>query len=867
MGFYFIFSPLLSQAVTTNSTASPWTREKAEHLARKALIGATPTAIDALHQAGSSTAAVNILFPDTTGPDRISYDAEVLALTSSGFSFTNEGNMRKLYQLRYYRDPYEAKVKLFSLFEDIFSVNQSSVISYTDIKNQHDLLYTHTLGNYKTLVKGILFNNGQSGDYAEGKFLDLLDQSNKNSPNENYARELLQLFLMGEYKPGESKELGSTRNYEETDVAALAKILTGLESNSGSHVVSYNPVKHNTSTGVLFLSGVIASNPFSSFYDSASGTLDLGVMETPISGNNGLTDNTIEYIFAQRSEAISLFLADRLFRFYIHGKPTRAELDGIAINIRASNFELLPVVKSLLASDVLYSDASMNGVSYKNPLELAIGTLKILHDKDPLTLDPRIYDTELLNMLGWRPYFPGSIFGREGFDDNNKWFTAYTQNQWISFSTRLASVTSTGSYLFANIVPVTSTNSGGTLIDATVDEVLTQVEDTLLSSRRLPEDVKVKIRTYATTSSTGAIIPFVPSNTTVQNTKIRGIIALALASPEFILQTGYDTPAIAENTTPSVISSTPNKLVFIELSGGYDWLHGIIPKDQYASYQSLRTNSGGTIAIAPENLTDLGDFYMNNALAYSGANGPSLKSLYDSNNLRIFNRVGTPKHSRDHDAAAKQITSYSNTTLSEDDGAFGHIIKTEIEGSNTISLSGRRPNIFRNGNYINIGPSGAVFTNYAPIVTAEKTSQLNLFRDVFASRTYPGNTNNVFKNAAKIDEVATISVANEGPNGSGYGNVNNFAFLRSLLASGVGKTFYMQADGGYDTHSNQLAPSSNFDPNNIPRDLNYNIGRVVANATAFFNAVKDTQNITIVIYSEFGRTIRVNGDLGTDHGQ
>ncbi|NCP76932.1 DUF1501 domain-containing protein [bacterium] len=71
----------------------------------------------------------------------------------------------------------------------------------------------------------------------------------------------------------------------------------------------------------------------------------------------------------------------------------------------------------------------------------------------------------------------------------------------------------------------------------------------------------------------------------------------------------------------------------------------------------------------------------------------------------------------------------------------------------------------------------------------------------------------------------------------------------------------MQADGGYDTHSNQLAPSSNFDPNNIPKDLNYNIGRVVSNATEFFNSVKNSQNITIVIYSEFGRTIRVNGDL------
>ncbi len=414
MGFYSILSPMMLSAVSTNEIASPWTYEKAEQLARKALLGATPTIINQLYQAGSAAAAVDLLFPDAVGPSRASYDAEVTALTSStGFSFTDNGSMRKLYQLRYYRDPYEAKVKLFSLFEDIFPVNQSSTISFQDIKDQHDLLYANTLGNYKTLVKKILFNNGQPGDYAEGKFLDLLDGSNKNYPNENYARELLQLFLMGEYKNGDSKELGSVRNYEETDVAALAKILTGLRSDTTTHIVSYDALQHNTSTGVLFLSGTLSSNPFSSFYDSGSGTLDLGAIQTPISGNNGLTDNTIDYIFAQRAEAISLFLADRLFRFYIHGKPTRSELDTIAQNIRTNNFEILPSVKTLLSSDLLYSNISMNGISYKNPLELTIGTLKILHDKDPLTFDPRIYDTNLLNFLGWTPYFPGSVFGRE----------------------------------------------------------------------------------------------------------------------------------------------------------------------------------------------------------------------------------------------------------------------------------------------------------------------------------------------------------------------------------------------------------------------------------------------------------------------
>jgi uncharacterized protein (DUF1800 family) len=181
-------------------------------------------------------------------------------------------------------------------------------------------------------------------------------------------------------------------------------------------------------------------------------------------GNNGLTDNAIDYIFAQRSEAISLFLADRLFRFYIHGKPSRNELDIIAANIRSNDFEILPSVKSLLTSDMMFSNTAMNSVSYKNPLELTIGTLKILHQHDPLTLDPRIYDAELLNMLNWKPYFPGSVFGREGFDDNSKWFTAYTENQWISFATKLANTTSSGSYNINNIIQKTISIEEGTTV-------------------------------------------------------------------------------------------------------------------------------------------------------------------------------------------------------------------------------------------------------------------------------------------------------------------------------------------------------------------------------------------------------------------
>lgn len=73
-----------------------------------------------------------------------------------------------------------------------------------------------------------------------------------------------------------------------------------------------------------------------------------------------------------REFAIALFLADRIYRFYARGNPDRAELNVFAQQIISNNFEILPSVKWFLASDMMYSDDSMNAISYKNPLELTI---------------------------------------------------------------------------------------------------------------------------------------------------------------------------------------------------------------------------------------------------------------------------------------------------------------------------------------------------------------------------------------------------------------------------------------------------------------------------------------------------------------
>jgi len=257
------------------------------------------------------------------------------------------------------------------------------------------------------MLKRNLYNNGQPGDYSLGEFLDLFNQSNPTRPNENYSREMLQLLMMYEYIPTTPEGNPDDRNYSEDDVHTFAQILFGFEADENTHAVTFN-ADSNTNEPLLFLTGALNSGDSFPFYDTETGEIDVQVLKNPIDGNNGLPDNIVDYIFSKRDNEIALFLADKLYRFYVAEQPTRSELDSIASSILANNFELYPSVKTLLASDMMYSEKSMNSDVFKNPIELTVGLMKTTGQGQSDISNPY-----LANDIGWRPYFPGSIFGRQ----------------------------------------------------------------------------------------------------------------------------------------------------------------------------------------------------------------------------------------------------------------------------------------------------------------------------------------------------------------------------------------------------------------------------------------------------------------------
>ena len=489
-------------------------------------------------------------------------------------------------------------------------------------------------------MQRVLYNNPtEKGDYPVSAFLNLLNTS-KDAPNENYARELLQLILMDEYVPNHPKNNEEERNYSEDDVYQLSLILTGFGSKGyneypsdqvpDEETVYYTGARHNRVRDGILLPGNTGSTQFP-FYNAETDTLSLTGIEQSVQGNNGLGDNVVDYIFAKRSHAIALFLANKFFRFYIHENPSNADLEGIAQELLRNNFNTLETVKWMLAQDMMYSDIAMNAVLYKNPVELSLGLLRTLHESEPTVIDSNLYRlSTFLTNLGWTPQVPGSIFGRPGFDTNIKWYSGYTHTQWMTMASRIFyDYTSTGAYRMDTIIPVTTRNG----VDISIQDFITQAEDSLLAGRRLPEDVQRKIADYLTTSETGATIPFLPNLESYRRVKFPGVFSLMVSQPEYVLKSGVDMPEIPQSSEKSSLQTSSGKLIIIELPGGYDWLHGVVRKTDYPYYQHIRSTDSGSIAIARENLVDIGEYYLNPYLAYSGGeieNGPAFKDLLDA---------------------------------------------------------------------------------------------------------------------------------------------------------------------------------------------------------------------------------------------
>lgn len=213
----------------------------------------------------------------------------------------------------------------------------------------------YALGNFKDFTRAITFDPAML-QYLNGNL------NSKQSPDENYARELQELFTLGK---------GTGSGYTEDDVKAAAKVLTGWRTREvvtqataprrGRWESYFDATRHDTT-----------NKQFSAFFNN---TIINGSPTANTEANaRREIDELLNMIFAQ--EEVSKFICRKLYTFFIYYKiDAQIEADVItplAAIFRQSNYDIMPVLRALLLSEHFF-DTANQGCYIKSPMDYTIG--------------------------------------------------------------------------------------------------------------------------------------------------------------------------------------------------------------------------------------------------------------------------------------------------------------------------------------------------------------------------------------------------------------------------------------------------------------------------------------------------------------
>ena len=222
------------------------------------------------------------------------------------------------------------------------------------------LLLHYSYGNYKTLAKKVTYNNSMLV-YLNNT------QNTKNSPNENYAREFLELFTIGK---GPQIAAGNYTTYTEADVVQAARVLTGIRRQADRTVIDSdtgipkginNFGQHNVITKTF--SSAFNGQIITSATDAASMDLELNTF--------------VEMVFSKQATAKNI--CRKIYQYFVKSNIT-AEIDNdiiapLALDLFNNGYEIAPIVRRLLQSQHFYDldDANANdetvGGIIKSPLQ------------------------------------------------------------------------------------------------------------------------------------------------------------------------------------------------------------------------------------------------------------------------------------------------------------------------------------------------------------------------------------------------------------------------------------------------------------------------------------------------------------------
>ena len=475
-----------------------FTYDDAAHLLRRMGFGGNPAQISALQGMGMQSAVDSLLnfnLVDNSVLDNIlasSFDFS----NPTDFTKFNSGELQRWWFTRivYTARPFEEKLTLF--WHNHFATAVSKVPElFMYIQNR--MLRANGLGRFDDLLLKV------AQDPAMLLWLDGITSS-KGTPNENFARELQELFTLGIHDV-----VTNEQNYTEDDVKQIARAFTGWRF--------YQPDQ---------------SQPFNFTFVVDNGQHDFDSKTIyGVTANYGGED-VIPIIAARRSAA--RFLVKKIFEYFVYpvdasgaDQPTIEKYADVYFN---NNHSLAKLLRAVFTSDEFFSDRARFAL-VKSPPELIVGAIRMLGGKYNPGTSGSQGDANILAafsvLLGQELFNPPDVSGWAGglsWINTSTLLNRYTYGDFLT-SNRQPDITVPGMWIPASALKkYTRRNTGKTI----------QKFLSLAGPLVIDDTAAGNLGNYLQTGPDGGAVPFKGDDASIDR-KVRGLVHQIMCLPEFQL--------------------------------------------------------------------------------------------------------------------------------------------------------------------------------------------------------------------------------------------------------------------------------------------------------------------------------------------
>jgi hypothetical protein len=445
-------------------SSDPFDRRKAAHLLCRAGFGASPKDVDRAVADGPE-ATVERLF-DEAEDEQEQFRVVFEAIHGQLMDFADAGTLQAWWLYRMVRTRVPLREKLTLFWHGHFATSYAKVEELELMHRQLETIRRHAWGNFRDLALAL------ARDPAMIVWLDG-ESNTKEHPNENFARELLELFTLGH------------GHYTEADVLEAARAFTGWHRDDAEF--AFKAEDHDAGRK-RFL------------------------------GKTGRFDGTDIVDILMQQAATTRWLARKLLRFFAAPEPGAEVIAEGAEVLDRTQLNIKWFLRELFLSKYFYSDACLRQ-RIASPAEYVVGTLRTLGAVFPATAL-----TGHLSAMGQELLAPPNV---KGWDGERKWINSSTWAARLAFAREVSALGEDGEFGrhlgLEKIVPADVKDPG---------RVVDRLADVLLRGDLTPESRR-SLADFLVTGEDGQKPESFREDEDFRREKTRGVLAIVLGLPEY----------------------------------------------------------------------------------------------------------------------------------------------------------------------------------------------------------------------------------------------------------------------------------------------------------------------------------------------